>query len=129
MGRIKLKNFMIACDRQQPVYRPGEIISGNCVINLKGELDLKQLDIRLYGCSKTEWNGKVGDETTKSYCSKYTIIDKTYFLGSGEQSLKLINCHRSEICKIFKLPRFINFSFNFLNDLHKILLNKKSETN
>jgi hypothetical protein len=102
MGKIKLKNFMIVCDRQQPVYRPGEIISGNCVINLKGELDLKQLDIRLFGCSKAKWSERYG-RRTKFRCSKYTLIEKTYFLGSGEQSLKLINSHRSEICKIFKL--------------------------
>ncbi len=86
MGKIKLQSFVIVCDRQPPVYRPGEIISGNCVINLKGELDLKQLDIKLYGCAKVEWTEREGNRNV-TYYSKCPIIEEIYFPGSGDQKI------------------------------------------
>ncbi len=37
------------------VYGLGDYVSGYCCVLLNGELDLNQLEIRLFGSAQTEW--------------------------------------------------------------------------
>jgi hypothetical protein len=103
MGKIQLQSFALVCDRPQPVYRPGEVISGHCVIYLNGEMSLTQLEIKLHGCAEVKWteterrnsghvnHHRVGDHHHNdshnhivTYHATHPCIDQTYYPGSGE---------------------------------------------
>jgi len=88
MGKIKLQSLVIVCDRPQPVYGPGEIISGNCVITLNGELNLSQLELKLEGCAEVKWTESYG-RYTNTYHAIHPFIEIIYFPSSGKKFLKI----------------------------------------
>jgi len=88
MVKIQLQSFVIVCNKPQPVYGPGEIISGNCVITLNGELDLRQLEIKLEGCAEVKWTETHNKHST-TYHATHPCIEMIYSPGSGEKILKI----------------------------------------
>ncbi|CAG2100508.1 unnamed protein product [Medioppia subpectinata] len=52
---MKLKTFAVVLDKPDATYRCGEVVSGQCVLVLEGELHLSQLTIALRGEAVCEW--------------------------------------------------------------------------
>ena len=90
---IKLKQFVFALDRP-PVYRAGDLVTGYCIIELDGHMNLGQLVITLEGNAHCAWSeshsrpiyreGKrVSYSETKIISSNYNIITLSYNPGQG----------------------------------------------
>ena len=98
---IKLKTFAIVLDKPQPVYIPGEVVSGQCVVFLEGQMNLSQLTIKLKGMAECQWHephththrdsdGKSHTRTEQRRIhSCHHCIDLNYSPGAG--ILNLIN--------------------------------------
>ena len=56
MGK-NLNSFEIVLDRPQPVYKPGEEVTGQCVVILETQMSMVQLSIELKGKAKCQWEG------------------------------------------------------------------------
>jgi len=56
MGKIQLQHFAIIVERTPSIYRTGDLISGTVVIQLSGELNLNQLEIKLEGMAQVKWS-------------------------------------------------------------------------
>ena len=50
-----LNKFEIVLDRPQPVYKPGEEVTGQCIVILETRMDLAQLSIKLKGRGESQW--------------------------------------------------------------------------
>ncbi|XP_054155749.1 arrestin domain-containing protein 3-like [Oppia nitens] len=56
---IKLKTFTLVLDRPGAVYRPLDVLSGQCILQLDGEMHLSQLTITMKGRAECEWTEQV----------------------------------------------------------------------
>ena len=65
-------------DNPTGVYRPGDMVSGQVVIQLDGEMHLNQLDIKLKGKAKCSWKEtkSVTNAEGKSENQEVTIDSK-----------------------------------------------------
>ena len=89
---IKLKQFMIVLDNRSGVYRPGDVVSGQCILQLDGEMHLNQLIIKLKGKATTSWteSKSVTNSEGKSETQQVTIdshhkcVELVYNPGSGQ---------------------------------------------
>ena len=92
---IKLKTFEIILDRHQPVYTPGEVVTGQCIVFLEGQMNLSQLTIKLKGkaeCKWTDaktfiWSDGSGQSHTRTEPrgrhSTHKCVDLNYSPGAG----------------------------------------------
>jgi len=102
MGKIQLKRLEIVCDKSEKVYRPGDVITGYCAIQLDGKLDLNQLVIKLRGCAEVRWAESVEFESHIVSCyANHQLIRQSYFPDSCKRFL--INILNLKNRKIFKI--------------------------
>ncbi|CAG2166783.1 unnamed protein product [Oppiella nova] len=52
---LKVRTFALVLDRPAAVYRASEVVSGQCVLALDGDMHLSQLTITLKGEAECEW--------------------------------------------------------------------------
>lgn len=82
---IKLNSVEITLDSPSNVFIPGQIISGQCLISLNGQMSSSQLSIKLKGKAECKWE--------ESYSESYTDSE-----GKSHSETKyrtLYSCHYS----------------------------------
>ena len=50
-----LRDFLIKFDKPQPVYFPGDVVSGQLVVNLSEQKNFKKIKVELVGKGKVFW--------------------------------------------------------------------------
>ena len=94
---IKLKSFIIVVDRPQAVYGPGDSVTGNCLIDLEGSMNLSQLTIKLKGVAECHWSVNrvghqgVGVNDTRRIHAKQILVNLLYSPGLGETNKTFIH--------------------------------------
>lgn len=90
----KLKNIEIYFDNNKNVYYPGDILSGNILIETKGELKINALKVYIRGIGKVHWTetktaGYRLGNYTEHYRSEieYILLKQTLVGGKGR-----LNC-------------------------------------
>ncbi len=69
------------------VYGLGDYVSGYCCVLLNGELDLNQLEIRLFGSAQTQWSESKGsgeDRTTQTCRGSHNYINISQFPANSK---------------------------------------------
>ncbi len=89
--KIELQNFAILFDRMDAVFGLGDYVSGYCCVVLNGELDLNQLEIRLFGSAQTEWtesesrgSGENSTTETVTYRDSHNYINMSQFAANSK---------------------------------------------
>ncbi len=97
MVKTGIKTFVIVVDKPQPIFIPGEVVSGQCVIQLDGQMHLSQLYIKLIGKAECNWtetehrtergtDGKNRSTThQRTIHSCHKCLNLMYYPGNGEQ--------------------------------------------
>ncbi|CAF0716898.1 unnamed protein product [Brachionus calyciflorus] len=95
----KLKNIEILFDGNKKVYLPGETISGNVILESKGEVKINSLKLFIRGLAKVHWTEtssvgfKVGNRTEhyraekEYFCFKQNLIGQEDSSGSHYQEI------------------------------------------
>ena len=86
----KLKNIEIYFDNNKSVYYPGDILSGNIMIETRGELRINALKVFIRGIGKVHWTetktaGYRLGNYTEHYRSEieYILLKQTLVGGKG----------------------------------------------
>ena len=98
MGKIKLQSFTIIFNKSVAVYTLGECVTGFCFISLKGEMNLNQLGIRLFGLAESGWSqlgftsrSGVQRKGRVTYRGSHSYFSHNYFPFKGKCCM---NCEK-----------------------------------
>lgn len=96
----KLKNIEIFFDNNKNVYYPGDCISGNIMVESRGEIKINTLKVYIRGIAKVHWTetktaGYRLGNYTEHYRSEIEYISLKQTLIGGKESTK-INSHLKE---------------------------------
>jgi hypothetical protein len=82
MAKIQLQKFEIQLNGNRKVYYNNNQINGICLIQLNGELDLKQLKIRLNGEALAKWSERqpIVKKRAETYQHKFICLALNYDL-------------------------------------------------
>jgi hypothetical protein len=82
MAKIQLEKFEIQLNGNRKVYYNNNQINGICLIQLNGELDLKQLKIRLNGEALAKWSEResIVQKRAETYQHKFICLALNYDL-------------------------------------------------
>lgn len=89
MGR--LKTFEIIFDDNRTVYYPGQTLSGKCVVDLKGDMKMRCLQIFMRGVAKVHWTESRSTGSRIGAYTEHYIAEIEYFFkrqllfGSGKR--------------------------------------------
>ncbi|CAH1797054.1 unnamed protein product [Owenia fusiformis] len=108
----KLKCFEIIFDENRTVYHPGELVKGQCIVELKGDMKMRALRIFMRGVAKVHWTESRSTGTrlgnyTEHYNAEVEYFLKKQVLYGGEQSdvrEVLLEGRRHEFSFSFELP-------------------------
>ncbi|XP_059178582.1 uncharacterized protein LOC131957802 [Physella acuta] len=91
----KVTGWSIVFDGNQKVYRPGETVSGQAVIKVEGQINVKGVYIGCYGLSLTKWSRlfqrstEEDSMTLETYVSRnIRVVDQNTVLDAGEARYK-----------------------------------------
>ena len=92
----KISQFSISFNTQQPVYYPGQVLTGNVALELNHPMDMRGVRIKLQGkgyCHWTERHSRGTGENRRTetvhYTGKETIVDLVQVLfGDSSSSSK-----------------------------------------
>ena len=73
---IKIKSVEIVLDSPSNVFIPDQIICGQCLISMKGQMSSSQLFIKLKGKAECKWDAADGTETYRDDDGNYRTRTK-----------------------------------------------------
>lgn len=107
----KLKNIEIFFDNNKNVYYPGDCISGNIMVESRGEIKINTLKVYIRGIAKVHWTetktaGYRLGNYTEHYRSEveYISLKQTLIGGKGKRQIWL-PCMKVNILSHWSLVR------------------------
>lgn len=86
----KLRVFEIVFDNGKSVYNPSELVSGKCIVDLRGDMKMKTLRILMRGVAKVHWTESRSTGNRLGAYTEHYNAEIEYFLkrqvlfGSGK---------------------------------------------
>lgn len=96
MGTMgKLKCFEIVFFENKTVYHPGERVSGQCIVDLKGDMKMRALRVFMRGVAKVHWTESRSTGTrlgsyTEHYNAEVEYFFKRQVLFGGGESIDFV---------------------------------------
>lgn len=118
----KLKAFEIVFANNKSVYFPGDGVTGKCILDLKGELKLKEIKMFMRGVAKVHWTesrstgNRLGAYTEHYNAEIEYFFKKQVLCGSGNCIASVASAPRLSswrICSKKHAVNFITFSYIF----------------
>ncbi|XP_064653310.1 arrestin domain-containing protein 3-like isoform X2 [Lineus longissimus] len=107
----KLKCFEIVLNENKTVYHPGERVSGQCVVELKGDMRMRALRVFMRGVAKVHWTESRSTGTrlgsyTEHYNAEVEYFYKRQVLFGGDNPIvrETLTEGRHEFNFSFELP-------------------------
>lgn len=78
MGKIKC--FEIIFSNNKSVYHPGDKVSGQCIVELKGDMRMRALKVFMRGIAKVHWTESRSTGTRLGSYTEHYSAEVEYFL-------------------------------------------------
>ncbi|KAK3710017.1 hypothetical protein QZH41_002875 [Actinostola sp. cb2023] len=104
----KRVSFCILPNRRSRIYHPSEVVSGECVVELKETLKFRSVRIEFLGEARTNWD-EMENYTTTHKDEEIYFHKKTSLLASGHQkkgTYSVLSAGRHALEFSFKIPPF-----------------------
>ncbi|KAK2151123.1 hypothetical protein LSH36_375g06020 [Paralvinella palmiformis] len=112
----KLKCFEIVFSENKTVYHPGEQVTGQCIVELKGDMKMRALRVFMRGVAKVHWTESRSTGTrlgsyTEHYNAEVEYFFKRQVLFGGGTNKKITTYFTqvtpdamTEACSMYKCP-------------------------
>ena len=101
----KLKCFEIVFDGNKTVFHPGERVTGQCVVELKGDMKMRALRVFMRGVAKVHWTESRSTGTRLGSYTEHYNAELEYFFkrqvlfGGGRYWLSVVQvCDLLNMC-------------------------------
>ena len=75
----KLKHFEIVFHSENDVYYPGEIVRGNCLLELRSELKIKTVKVSIRGIVRVHWTEAQNSTSNLAFYTEHINSENEYF--------------------------------------------------
>ena len=112
----KLKCFEILFTDNKTVYHPGERVTGQCVVDLKGDMKMRALRVFMRGVAKVHWTESRSTGTRLGSYTEHYNAEVEYFFkrqvlfGGGKSNnshafFELVPVHSDSVSILLTLQR------------------------